>query len=69
MERKKPGPPSKGDRRLVNFKLPVHLIAAMKSHAAGRGMTATDLIGELLAAEIGVPYQPQEGLPLHKKAS
>ncbi|MGH3616311.1 MAG: hypothetical protein ACRDRK_27695 [Pseudonocardia sp.] len=66
MERKKPGPPSKSNRRLVNFKLPVHLIDAMKVHAAQHGMTATDLIGELLAAEVGVPYQLQEGLPLNR---
>ena len=30
-------------------------------------MTATDLVGELLAAEVGMPYRPQEGLPLHKE--
>lgn len=66
MERKKPGPAPKGDRRLVNFKLPVHLIDAMKLHAAREGMTATDFVGELLAAQVGVPYQIQEGLPLNK---
>ena len=66
MERRKPGPVPKGDRRLVNFKLPTHLIEAMKSHAERRGMTATDLVGELLAAEVGVPYLLQEGLPLNK---
>ena len=66
MERRKPGRPSKGERRLVNFKLPVALLEAMKAHAARRGMTATDLVGELLAAELGLPYQTQEGLPLNK---
>jgi hypothetical protein len=66
MERKKTGRPSKGDRRHVSFKLPTSLLAAMREHAARRGMTATDLVGELLAAEVGLPYQFQEGLPLNK---
>jgi hypothetical protein len=66
MERKKTGRPSKGDRRLASFKLPTPLLAAMREHAAKRGMTATDLVGELLAAEIGMPYHTQEGLPLNK---
>lgn len=66
MERKKTGRPSKGDRAFVNFKLPRPLIAAMKEQAAERGMTITDLVGETLAAEVGVPYQLQEGLPLNQ---
>jgi len=66
MERKKTGRPSKGDRRHVSFKLPTALLVAMRDHAAQRGMTATDLVGELLAAEIGIPYQFQEGLPLDR---
>lgn len=66
MERKKGGRPSKGDRRLVSYKLPTALLAAVREHAALRGMTVTDLIGELLAAEVGIPYQTQEGLPLGK---
>jgi hypothetical protein len=66
MERKKTGRPSKGDRRHVSFKLPTPLLDAMRTHAARRGMTATDLVGELLAAEVGMKYQTQEGLPLNK---
>jgi hypothetical protein len=66
MERKKTGRPSKGDRTHVGFKLPTPLIAAVRKHVAERGMTATDLVGELLAAEVGMPYQIQEGLPLNK---
>jgi hypothetical protein len=66
MERKKTGRPSKGDRRHVSFKLPTPLLDAMREHAAQRGMTATDLVGELLAAEVGMKYQTQEGLPLNK---
>ena len=42
------------------------LLAAVREHAARRGMTVTDLIGELLATEVGIPYQTQEGLPLSK---
>jgi predicted DNA binding CopG/RHH family protein len=66
MERKKTGRPSKGDRRHVSFRLPTPLIAAMQTRAAQKGMTVTDLVGELVAAEIGMPYQTQEGLPLTK---
>lgn len=66
MERKKTGRPSKGDRRHVSFRLPTPLLDAMREHADQRGMTVTDLVGELLAAEIGIPYQAQEGLPLEK---
>lgn len=66
MERKKTGRPSKGDRRMASFKLPTPLLAAMRKHAAERGMTATDLVGELIASEVGMPYQTQEGLPLTK---
>jgi hypothetical protein len=66
MERKKTGRPSKGDRKLASFRLPVPLIDALKPHAAERGMTVTDLVGGLLAAEVGIPYQTQEGLPLTK---
>lgn len=29
-------------------------------------MTMNDLVGELLAAAVGVPYTTQEGLPLAK---
>ncbi len=63
MERKKTGRPSKGERRQVNFKFPIPLLVAMRERAAERGMTATDLMGELLAAEVGIPYQTQEALP------
>jgi hypothetical protein len=31
-------------------------------------MTFTDLMGELIAQELGVPYQDQEGLQLDKTA-
>jgi hypothetical protein len=66
MERRKPGRPSKGDRKLASFRLPTPLIAALKPHAAKRGMTVTDLVGEVLSNEVGVPYQTQEGLPLNQ---
>jgi predicted DNA binding CopG/RHH family protein len=66
VEHKKTGRPSKGDRRMIAYKLPTHLIEATREHAARRGITVTDLIGELLAAEVGVPYMDQEALPLDK---
>ncbi len=66
MERKKTGRPSKGERSHVNFLLPTAFHVAVKKHAAERGMTITDLVGELLATEIGMPYETQEGLPLTK---
>jgi|GEM_PF-3013482 len=66
MERKKIGRPSKGDRRGVYFKLPVPLLDALREHAARNGMTATDVVGEAIAAELSMPYQIQEGLPLDK---
>lgn len=66
MERKKPGPAPRGDRRMANFRLPVHLLDALREHAAAQGMTATDFVGQLIADEVGVPYLAQEGLPLTK---
>jgi hypothetical protein len=66
VERKKTGRPPKGDRTGVSLLLPTAFKAAAKEHAAQRGMTFTDLVGELLAKEIGLPYQTQEGLPLNK---
>ena len=66
MERRKPGRPSKGDRRHVSYKLPVDLLDAARSYAEKHGMTATDLMGEALAARVGTCYQLQEGLPLNK---
>jgi hypothetical protein len=64
MERKKVGRPSKGDRSTVNCKLPVELHQAARNYAGAQGLTLTDLLGELLARELGMTYQTQEGLPL-----
>jgi predicted HicB family RNase H-like nuclease len=66
MERKKTGRPSKGERTPINFRVPPALHIAAKKHAEDRGMTLNDFLGELLAEEVGVPYQIQEGLPLTK---
>ncbi len=63
MEHRKTGRPSKGDRRHVSFKFPAPLLVAMRERAAERGMTATDLVGELIAAEVGISYSTQEALP------
>jgi hypothetical protein len=64
MEHRKPGRKSKGDRKQVNFYLPASLHAAAQAAAAERGMTFTDLMGELIAEELGAPYQTQEALSL-----
>jgi predicted HicB family RNase H-like nuclease len=66
MERKKTGRPSKGDRTLVNFRVPRELHQAAKQRAEERGMTLNDFLGELLADKVGVPYQQQGGLALDK---
>lgn len=52
----------------MQCKLPIVLADAAHDHAARRGMTLTDLIGELLADATGQPYKPQEALPLQKSA-
>lgn len=64
MEPRKIGRPHKGDRKFVSFKLPTQLLVAMRRHAADHGVTATDLVGELIAAEVGMPYQNEKGIPL-----
>jgi hypothetical protein len=64
MERKKTGRPSKGDRALVKAKLPRPLAQAIQNEAARRGMTLTDYLGELASRATGVPYEPQERLPI-----
>lgn len=64
MERKKTGRPSKGDRREVRARVPVPLFDALHVEAVRRGMTVNDLVGEHLAALVGVPYSPQEALSL-----
>ena len=62
MAHRKIGRPSKGDRELVRAKMPVRLRDAAYQEAARRGMTFTDLLGELLAEATGVPYTTQEAL-------
>lgn len=66
MERKKTGRPPRGVRKQAAYKLPVALLEAMSRYAAEHGMTVTDLVGESVADRVGVPYMPQEGLPLTK---
>lgn len=56
MDGKEPGQrgrPSKGERCLVAARLPRPLADAAKRLAAERGTTINDLIGDVLAAEIG----------------
>lgn len=64
MERRKPGPAPKGDRILVNYKLPRHLVEALRAEAVRYGMTMTDFLGETLAEKLEVSYMDQEALPL-----
>ncbi|WP_431878999.1 hypothetical protein [Amycolatopsis sacchari] len=64
MEHKKPGRPSKGDRERFTVRLPEQLAAAARKHAARRGLTFNDLVGQLLAADLGMTYDQQEELPL-----
>jgi hypothetical protein len=64
MERRKTGRPSKGQRREVRARVPVSLFEALHTEAGRRGMTVNDLVGEHLAALVGVPYSPQEALSL-----
>lgn len=62
VERKKPGPPSKGPRVQLKARMPEQLYAAALQEAARRGMTLTDFVGELIAESTGVPYSFQEAL-------
>lgn len=66
MERRKPGPPSKGPRVQMKHRVPPALRDAVLAEASRHGMTVNDWIGELLADELGVPYTTQEALPLTK---
>ena len=59
MERRGPGRPSRGDRAQVNVKLPRSLLAAMRERATRGGLTLTDYIGALAAADTGVDYTTQ----------
>jgi hypothetical protein len=68
MERKRIGRPPKGDRRMIAARLPRPLADAVGEYAAHNGVTVNDLIGELLAERVGMPYMDQEALPLDKSA-
>ncbi|NKQ59212.1 hypothetical protein HFP15_40875 [Amycolatopsis sp. K13G38] len=52
----------------MNTRQPRVLAEAAEAEAARRGMTLTDYIGQLLAGDLGIPYDVQEGLPLAKSA-
>jgi predicted DNA binding CopG/RHH family protein len=53
---------------MIAARLPRPLADAVGEYAAQKGMTVNDLIGELLAERVGMPYQEQEALPLTKSA-
>jgi hypothetical protein len=61
---KKPGRPSKGSRKQVKVRLPDALAAAFQQEAERRGISITDWIGQFASEQTGIPYQPQEALPL-----
>lgn len=63
-ERRKTGRPSKGPREEMTVRLPIELAAAVRDLAGKRGQTIQALLGELLAEQTGVPYEPQEALKL-----
>lgn len=62
MERRKPGRPSKGDRRQLNTLQPRAIAEATTRAAAAQGLTVTDYVGQLLARELGMDYSAQLGL-------
>jgi predicted HicB family RNase H-like nuclease len=64
MERRKTGRPSKGQRHRTTLRLPQTLAEAAQKLAEQRGVTLNDLVGELLAGEVGVAYSDQEVLPI-----
>ena len=49
-------------RLIASFRLPTHLMSALKECAAHQGMTVTGLIGELVATEVGLPSRSAERL-------
>lgn len=59
---------SKGDRTQMNTRQPRVLADAAEAEATRRGITLTDYIGQLLAGDLGIPYDTQEELPLPKSA-
>lgn len=63
VEKRKPGRRSKGQRKPLHCQMPESLLTAAQRRAAARGMTLTDLVGELLSTETGVPYEIQATLP------
>ena len=55
-----------GEREEIRARVPVQLRRALQDEAARQGMTFNDFVGDALASLVGVPYAPQEGLPLTK---
>ena len=68
MERKKTGRPSKGPRIVVRAAIPIPLREAVGHAAAARGLTVSDYMAELMAADTGVPYTQQGAMPLAQTA-
>ncbi len=62
VEQRKPGRRSKGPRVQMKHRVPPELHDAVIAEAERRGMTLNDLVGEMLADLVGVPYMQQEAL-------
>lgn len=60
--RRKPGRPSKGVRKKIEIYVPVPLRDAVAAVAAGRGMTMTDYLTDLIERDTNVRVTVQEGL-------
>lgn len=68
MEHKKTGRPSKGLRKRLPVRLPERFATAAQSAAEQRGLSFNDFVAELISAELGLPYEEQEALPLKTSA-
>ncbi|MCW4353432.1 hypothetical protein ONR57_09000 [Hoyosella sp. YIM 151337] len=72
MSSRKPGRPSKGHRVQYKVRLPLMLKEAAAEAARAHGMTETDYVAALIAANTGLehlaPSLNQEVLPLQKSA-
>lgn len=64
MSKRSPGRPSNGPTKQEHFLFPVALAAAIEGYAALHGRTKTDVVGEAVAARIGVPYRTQTALSM-----
>ncbi len=55
-QRRRPGPPSKGERRLLGTRVPLDLVERVHAEAAAAGLS----VSELLAGVIAQRYRQEE---------